>query len=90
MTPVSTEVMRELLKETGLLSNGIPLGDSDSLFDQGILDSLRLFDLVSMIEPRFGIRVRDTDLVPDNFDTLANLAAYVSSRIPGRPTEPAG
>jgi acyl carrier protein len=83
MTPVAVEAMRGLLKEAGLLPSGAPVGDSDSLFDQGILDSIRLFDLVSTIESRFGIRVRDTDLIPDNFDTLAGLSAYLSNRVTG-------
>ena len=52
-----------------------------SLFDNGIIDSTGVLDLVSYIEETYEIQVEDTDLVPENFDTLANIRAYIEKRL---------
>jgi acyl carrier protein len=39
--------------------------------------------LVSLIEARFGIQVRDEDLVPRNFGTIRTLAEFVDGRRSG-------
>lgn len=55
-------------------------GDSDSLLDAGIVDSLGILDIVAHLEERFGITVGDEDLNPENFDTVDALAAFVASK----------
>ncbi len=52
-----------------------------SLFDNGIIDSTGVLDLVSFIEETYEIQVEDTDLVPENFDSLSNIKASVESRM---------
>lgn len=56
------------------------LGDDDQLLANGILDSLGVLDLVGYLEQEFGISVADEDLVPDHFETLRRLTAFVESR----------
>ncbi len=56
------------------------LGDHDDLLDSGILDSVGVLDLVGQLETTFGITVADDDLVPDNFRTVASLAAFVQTK----------
>lgn len=45
------------------------------------VDSLTLVQIVEELEVVFDIRVRPSDVVPDNFASLAALAAYVGARI---------
>ncbi len=52
-----------------------------SLFDNGIIDSTGVLDLVSFIEETYEIQVDDTDLVPENFDSLSNIKKYIESRL---------
>ncbi len=56
------------------------LGDHDELLESGILDSVGVLDLVGQLEATFGIAVADDDLVPDNFRTVASLAAFVQAK----------
>lgn len=51
-----------------------------SLLDSGLLDSLGIFELVSYLQDTFGIEVADEDIVPDNFETLAQVSAYVDGK----------
>lgn len=57
-----------------------PLKEDDQLLANGILDSLGVLDVVGYLEQEFGISVADEDLVPENFETLRRLTAFVEDR----------
>jgi acyl carrier protein len=48
-----------------------------ALLEKGILDSLGILDVVSFLESEFSILISDDDLVPENFQTLSTLSAFV-------------
>jgi acyl carrier protein len=50
------------------------------LIDNHVVDSLGMITLVSVLEDEFGIDVEDEDLVPDNFATIGQIAAFVDSK----------
>jgi acyl carrier protein len=54
------------------------IGDEDSLFESGLLDSFALPDLVSGLEEEFSFKVPDSDLHPRKFDSIARIESYVS------------
>ena len=49
-----------------------------SLFLSGVLDSFTLVDFVTVLESECNIKIDDTDLRPENFDTIAKVEAFVS------------
>jgi acyl carrier protein len=73
---INDYISRELVQDASLL----PLGNTTSLLETGVLDSLSLLRLVVFIQERFGIAVDDVDLVPENFDTVDAICAYLRSR----------
>jgi acyl carrier protein len=77
---ISEFISRELVQDAAVL----PLGNTTSLLETGILDSLSLLRLVVYIQERFGIPVDDVDLVPENFDSIDAICAYLRSRDGGR------
>jgi acyl carrier protein len=79
MSLTSTEV-REQLAKLGMLPAGKTIADSESLIDSGIIDSLRLMELVSHIEQRYGVTVDDEDLIPENFDSIDAIVSYLTAR----------
>ena len=77
MEPVINDyISRELVQDASLL----PLGNATSLLETGVLDSLGLLRLVVFIQQRFGITVDDVDLVPEHFDSVDAICAYLRSR----------
>ena len=54
------------------------IGDEDSLFESGLLDSFVLPDLVSGLEEEFSFKVPDSDLNPRKFDSIARIETYLS------------
>jgi acyl carrier protein len=73
---INDYISRELVQDASLL----PLGNATSLLETGILDSLSLLRLVVFVQERFGVTVDDVDLVPENFDTVDAICAYLHSR----------
>lgn len=61
--------------------NGDNLQDSASFLEAGIVDSTGVLELVTFIEQRFGIAVRDGDLVPENLDTIDNAVRFIEGRL---------
>lgn len=54
------------------------IGDEESLFESGLLDSFALPDLVTGLEEEFSFKVPDSDLNPRKFDSVARIEAYLS------------
>ena len=50
------------------------------LLDSGLLDSLGILDVVGFVEESFGIILNDDELVPENFQTIGHLAAFVTRK----------
>lgn len=58
------------------------LGDRDSFLDSGLVDSTGILEFVGFLEETWGISVADEELLPENFDSLENLAAFVMRKAP--------
>ena len=56
------------------------LADTDSLIENGIIDSTGILELVAFIEGRYGVTVADADIVPANLDSLARITAFIASK----------
>jgi acyl carrier protein len=56
----------------------VSLPDPDSsLFESGVLDSFNLVDFVGVLEKECGIKIDDSQLRPENFDTVARVERFV-------------
>lgn len=51
--------------------------DSASLLASGIVDSTGVLELVDYLETDLGVTVADAETVPQNLDSIENLAAFV-------------
>lgn len=56
------------------------LTDSGSLLELGVIDSTGVLEMVGFLEDTYGIEVEDSELVPDNLDSIDNLARYVERK----------
>jgi acyl carrier protein len=73
---LSDYIARDLLKK----KPGKPIDPDAKLISSGMIDSFSLVDLAMFIEERFRVRVADTELNAQTFDTLNELAALVAKR----------
>lgn len=54
--------------------------DGDSFIEQHVIDSTGFLELVMFLEETYGVVVSDEEMVPENLDSLDNIAAYVSRK----------
>jgi acyl carrier protein len=83
------EHIRHFIVENYLFGTGV-FDDNTSLLEEGIIDSTGVLGLVMFVEESFGVAVADEDVVPENFDTVSGLAAYVESKRSPCPQAAAG
>ena len=63
-------------------------GDDDgfapeaSFLENGLVDSVGIMELVSFLEETFNIEIQDDELIPDNLDSLQNIARFIRHKIP--------
>ena len=75
ITPIAKFIAEKILKQPGKV-----ISADEALISSGLIDSFSLMDLALFIEDTFGVRVEDTELNAETFDTLDQLAALISSR----------
>ena len=70
------------------IADNFPLGGEvaqldgeQSLVEAGVIDSTGVLELIGYVEETYGLEVPDADLLPENFDSLANVASYVGRRL---------
>ena len=51
--------------------------DDTDLLASGLLDSFDIVNLVSQLEEAFSVEIEPTDIVPENFRTVAAIAALM-------------
>ena len=56
------------------------IGADEALISSGLIDSFSLMDLALYVEDTFGVRIEDTELNADTFDSLTQLAALIDAR----------
>ncbi len=78
------EIIEELsnfLIEKKYIEKGQNIDATDSLIENGIIDSVGMLNLVEFIENRFSIKIDEDDLMPENFDSLKAIEDYVKSML---------
>jgi len=76
-----TDTIKEKLTNNGKGGDWTKFSDDDSLWEEGILDSLGMIELIQFIEKSFNIKIGDDDLSPDNFDSISRISRYISTKI---------
>ncbi len=67
-----------------LFGDGERLKEDVSFQESGILDSTGFLELITFVEERFGIEITDSELVPENFDTLRKMSGFVETKMGAR------
>ncbi|MGG6496125.1 UNVERIFIED_CONTAM: acyl carrier protein, partial [Bacteroidetes bacterium 56_B9] len=57
------------------------LADAESLLDTGLIDSTGVLELVAFIETEFSIQMADSDIVPENLDSVETIVRYVDGKL---------
>ncbi|KKG18700.1 hypothetical protein EO98_06585 [Methanosarcina sp. 2.H.T.1A.6] len=68
----------DYLKDNSFMERGTVLRDSDSLTQNGIIDSIGLLELIDYICETYSIEIPEDMLTPENFDSLQGITDLIT------------
>jgi acyl carrier protein len=72
--------IRDFVIANFLFGDGSALKDDASFIETGVIDSTGILELIMFIENTYSLKVQNEDMVPENFDSVNRIAAYVAKR----------
>jgi acyl carrier protein len=79
--PVKASIRQFVLENLAVGKVGGNIEDGASLIDNGVIDSLGIFQLVSFLEQSYGIRVRDEEIVLENFRSIDAIEDFLVAKL---------
>jgi len=76
---IKDEIKQFILK-TSYVSEDM-LNNETLIFTQGIMDSMGFMSLVSFLEENFSIRVKDTELIETNFESIDAIGDFADRKL---------
>lgn len=73
----SAEAVRKFIADTFFIEG---FAAEASFLGQQIIDSVGMMELVAFIEERYGFKLEDGELIPDNLDSLNKLTAFIERK----------
>ena len=80
MNQSTTEVLSQFITARILKQPGRGLSADEPLISSGLIDSVSLIDVALFVEDTFGVRIEDSELSAQTFDSLRQLAALIEMR----------
>lgn len=80
MTDTTISTLEKYVAAQILKQPNRKISPEESLITSGMIDSFSLMDLALFVEDTFGVRIEDTELNANTFDTLSQLASLIESR----------
>lgn len=79
--------IRQFILDNFLFGQAEGLTDDASFLAQGIIDSTGMLELVAHIEATYGLKVEDSERLPENLDSINAVAAFLKRKL--NPADPA-
>ena len=76
----SLDVVKGYIVENFLFGDDRRIAPDTDFLENGILDSTGVLELIGFLEEKFGIRVEDDELVPDNMNSLEKITRYIARK----------
>lgn len=80
MTTEITTSIAKFIAEKILKQPNKEIKPDEALISSGLIDSFSLMDLALFVEDTFGVKIEDTELNADTFDSLNQLAGLIETR----------
>lgn len=82
--PIATQdikdSVRQFIIDSVLFGQGT-VADDVSFLDTGIIDSTGVLELVAHIEQTYNIKIENSELVPENLDSLNAIAGFLERKL---------
>jgi acyl carrier protein len=72
--------IRQFILENFYVADPAELADDASLIQGGWVDSTGMLEVITFLEAEFGLRVADTEMLPENLDSIERIAGFVARK----------
>jgi len=72
--------VKQFIVENFYVSDAAALTADTSLVTGGYVDSTGMLEVLGFVETEFSLQVAEEELVPDNFETVARITAFVERK----------
>jgi acyl carrier protein len=76
------ERVRDFILEYFYVSDPDDLTDEVSLLDSGYVDSTGMLEIILFLEGEYAIHIEDHETIPDNLESISQIAAFVARKQP--------
>lgn len=73
--------VRNFIIENFLFGDGANLKEDTSFLENGIIDSTGILELITYLEEKYNIQIEDNELIPENLDSLNNVAGFLEKKL---------
>lgn len=77
---IQTQIRAFILDNYLFGNEDMMIAPDESFMESGIIDSLGITELVEFCENTYGITIGDEELIPENLDSLNNIAAFIKRK----------
>ena len=75
------ERVRLFVIDNFLFGDEQALNEGTSFLESGIVDSTGILELVTFLETTYNIKIEDNELIPENLDSLKNIAIFLKKKL---------
>lgn len=80
MEQIKAELRRYIEDNFIMGARSAVLQDGDSFLEHQVLDSTGFLELIAHLEEAYGVRVADNEMLPENLDSLDNIAQFLRTK----------
>jgi len=80
------DTIRHFVVENFPFGDGESLKEDTSFLENGIMDSTGILELVMFLEETYSIKIEDEELVPENLDSIRNIADFLERKLNNNPS----
>jgi acyl carrier protein len=72
---------RYILDEILITDQKKKIDPDESLISSGVIDSLSLLRIIDFVEKKFDVKVEDTEVVPENFESINVMESLIAGKL---------
>ena len=76
-TDVITEIRAYIVERFLFGQHSERLSNSASFMDLHLVDSTGILEVVTFLESRYGFKIADDEMIPENLDSIDRITAFV-------------
>lgn len=80
MTSSIKQQTRDFIQANFMMGGAADFSDDASFMELHLVDSTGFLELISFIETTFGFRLSDSEMVPENLDSLNGIERFVEQK----------